>query len=92
MKLTKRQIQQIKRAWAEAERKEQASQLAQRALGQLITKITGVKGHADHLTRDGMGFTPEVNNDTHIYLGDLVELAEGGQDITEELILHNLTL
>jgi len=36
--------------------------------------------------------TPESNNDTHISIDDLIKLAESGVEITEELILENISL
>jgi hypothetical protein len=92
MELSKQQIKAIKKAWVKAEKAEQMSQIAQGALARLIIEITGVDGYVDVLTGDGMGFTPKSNNDTHIYIGDLIKLAESGIEITEDVILDNLTL
>ncbi|OFY43982.1 MAG: hypothetical protein A2X18_07585 [Bacteroidetes bacterium GWF2_40_14] len=92
MKLSKFQIVQIDVAHDRAVDLENEAQGAAQALSNLITKITGIDGFVDHLQGDGFGFTPASNNDTHIYIPDLIKLAEQGEDITEKLILNNLSL
>ena len=92
MKLTKRQIAKIKNAWRNAVEAEIKAQKCAEILERTINEITGVAGFINHLAGDGFGFTPASNNDTHIQLSYLIELAESGEDITEELILDNLSL
>lgn len=92
MKLTRRQIAKIKTAWIKASIAEQKAQELATKLGEIISQYTGVTGSVDHLQGDGHGFTLSVDDDVHIYIGDLIQLAEQGEDITEDLILNNLTL
>lgn len=92
MKLTKRQIQKIKTAHKKAVDAESAFVTATAHLRSVIMDITNVEGYVDHLSGDGFGFTPESNNDTHITIDRLVELAEQGIEITEAEILDNLSI
>jgi hypothetical protein len=92
MKLTNLEITQIKAAYKRAFELENKAQCAEQSLSNLITRVTGIDGFVDLLSGDGFGFTPASNNDTHIYIPDLIKLAEQGKDITEELILSNLSL
>lgn len=90
--MKKSDILKLKRAWVKAEKAENAARITAGNLARIITKLTGVDGYVDYLQGDGLGFTPVSNNDTHIYIGDLIKIAESGIDITEEVILDNLTL
>jgi hypothetical protein len=92
MILTERQIKKIKDAWIKAERAEHKAHAAAEKLRKAIVKATGVDGQVDYMAGDGHGFTPAINDDTHIYIGDLIKMAEDGEDITEELILDSLAL
>ena len=92
MVLTPSQIRAIKAGWLKAEKAEEVAQTLASNLGKTISRITGVPGTVDHLQGDGLGFTPFSNDDTHIGVGDLIRLAESGEDITEDLILSNLAL
>lgn len=91
MKLTKRQIQKLKTAFKNAEKAESMFASATGNLASVIIDITGVNGHVGHLAGDGFGFTPESNNDTHIGIDKLIELAEQGIEITEAEIIDHLT-
>ena len=92
MKLTKRQIQRIKSALKQAEKAESLLAGATGKLASVIIDATGVDGHVDFLMGDGFGFTPISNNETHIIIGHLIKMAENGQEITESVILDNLTI
>ena len=91
MVLSKAQINKIKKAWRKARIAEGKASLAADHLKDVIVEITNVDGNVDQLLGDGFGFTPLSNNDTHIGIRELIELAENGNDITEELILSNTT-
>ena len=92
MKLTKRQIQKIKTAHKQAVKAENMLAGATGHLASVIIDATGVNGNVDHLMGDGFGFTPESNDDTHIAIDRILELAENGEEITEAVILDNLTI
>ena len=92
MKLTKRQIQKLKAALKQAEKAEDMLEGATRNLTSVIIEATGVDGNVDHLQGDGFGFTPLSNDDTHIIIEHLIQMAEDGIEITEAVILDNLTI
>lgn len=92
MKLTKRQIQKIKTALKQAEKAENILDTATGNLAFVIIEATGVDGNVDHLKGDGFGFTPLSNDDTHIVIEHLIKMAEDGVEITEEVILDNLSI
>lgn len=92
MKLTKRQIQKIKTALKQAEKAENMLAGATGNLAYVIIEATGVDGYVDHLQGDGFGFTPLSNDDTHIIIEHLIKMAEDGIEITEAVILDNLTI
>ncbi len=92
MKLKKRQIQRIRTALKRANKANSKMMSATEDLASVIIEETAVNGNVDHLMGDGFGFTPESNNDTHIPIDLLIEIAENGEDITEEVILKNLTI
>lgn len=92
MVLTKSQVLKLKKAHKKAVLAEIKERLAAEKLKQIIVEFTGVDGYVDHLAGDGYGFTPASNNDTHIIMDDLIELAENGEDITEALILKHLVI
>ena len=92
MKLTKRQIQKLKASLKRANKAEQIFANEMQDLTSIITQITGVEGNVDYLSGDGFGFTPLSNNDTHIIIEKLIDIAEDGKEITEEVILDNLTI
>lgn len=92
MKLTKRQTQKIRTAHKKALNAENLYSLAMQDLCDTISGITGVEGNVDYLQGDGFGFTPEVNNDTHIPIDLLIDFAEKEKDINIDLILNNLSL
>lgn len=92
MKLTKRQIQRIKTAQKRARRAESIFSGETNMLARTIIEITGVDGYVDYLDGDGFGFTPVSNNDTHITIDKLIQLADDGEDITEDVILDNLSI
>lgn len=92
MKLTKRQINALKKEHKKAEIAEQKFLIATKCLGMLIQDFTGIEGNCDLLQGDGFGFTPESNNHTHIPVDDLIKHAENGVDITEDFILDNLSI
>jgi hypothetical protein len=92
MKLTKRQIQKINSALKQAEKAENMLVGATGNLAFVIIEATGVDGHVDHLHGDGFGFTPLSNNHTHIIIEHLIKMAQDGIEITEAVILDNLTI
>lgn len=92
MKLTKRQIQKIKTALKQAEKAEKMLSGATGNLAYVIIEATGVDGNVDYLPGDGFGFTPLSNDDTHIIIEHLIEMAEDGIEITETVILDNLSI
>lgn len=92
MILTKKEIQELRKSAKKAEILQQKAQQAAKELSLLITKFTGISGSVDYLQGDGFGFTPFCNDDTHIPLDILINLAVEGEDITEELILDNLSI
>jgi hypothetical protein len=92
MKLTKRQIQKIKTALKQAEKAENMLSGATGNLTSVIIEVTGVDGNVDHLQGDGFGFTPLSNGDTHIIIEHLIKMAEDGVEITEAVILDNLSI
>jgi len=92
MKLTKIQVQKIKKALKRAELAENSLAEARLSLASVIIEATGVDGNVDHLQGDGFGFTPLSNDDTHIIIEHLIKMGEDGIDITEEVILDNLTI
>lgn len=92
MKITKSQIQKIKAALRKAEKAENMLSIATGHLASVIIDATGVDGYVDHLISDGFGFTPISNNDTHIIIEHLIKMAENGEEITEAVILDNLTI
>jgi hypothetical protein len=92
MKLRKRQIQKIKTALKQAEQAKNMLVGATGNLAYVIIEATGVNGNVDHLQGDGFGFTPLSNDDTHIIIKHLIKMAEDGIEITEEVILDNLTI
>lgn len=91
MILTKQQIRKIEYAWQQAQNAQDIADEKTKVLNSVIVEITGIKGSTDYLMGDGFGFTPKSNDDTHIYLGDLLDFAKEGASITEEFILDNLT-
>jgi hypothetical protein len=91
MILTKQQIRKIEHAWYQAQKAENIAREKMAELETVIVETLKIKGSADYLMGDGFGFTPESNDDTHIYLADLIEFAKNGEDITEDFILDNLT-
>jgi hypothetical protein len=92
MKLTKKQINKLKSAYKIAKKAEGKFHIETQNLACVITELIKVEGNVDCLQGDGFGFTPLSNNDTHITISRLIELAENGEDIDEELILYNLTI
>jgi len=92
MKLTKEQIKLLEKAHRNAIILENKLSGAEGILALLIEEMTGVEGYCDYLSGDGFGFTPVSNNETHIPFGDLIQLAKNGEDITEDLILQNLSI
>ena len=92
MKLTKRQIQKIKTALFKAEKAENMFSVATGNLASVIIEATGVNGNVDYLYGDGFGFTPVSNDDIHIIIEHLINMAEDGIEITEAVILDNLTI
>ena len=92
MKLTKQQIAQIEKCYKKADLMMRRAFAEHAVLAELIADATGVEGMCDYLQGDGIGFTPYSNNDTHIHLDDLIAFAKKGEDITEELILNNLSI
>ncbi len=92
MKLTKRQIQKIRTAHKKALRLEELLSSARQDLSFVISSITKIEGNVDFLQGDGFGFTPEVDNDTHIPVDELLNFAEKGRDINIELVLDNLSI
>lgn len=92
MKLTKIQVQKIKKALKRAELAENRLAGAIGSLASVIIEATGVDGNVDHLQGDGFGFTPLSNDDTHIIIEHLIKMAEDGKEITEAVILDNLTI
>ena len=92
MKLTKKQIRELKNAHKKAKKIESELAGITSKIADLIKDFTGVEGACDHLHNDGFGFTPVSDNDTHIPIDELIEYAENGIDITEEFILDNLTI
>lgn len=92
MKLTKKQINALKRELKKAEIAETRMAMARQGIASLVKDFTGIEGNCDYLAGDGFGFTPRSNNDTHIPVDDLIRYAENGTDITEEFILDNLSI
>jgi len=92
MKLNKEQINKIKKAHKNVEDLENKLSGAIGNLASIITDITNIEGNVDFLQGDGFGFTPRLNNNTHITIEKLIDLAEKGVDITEGEILNNLTI
>jgi len=92
MKLTKRQIQKIKTAHKQAVNAENMLASATGQLASVIIDATGVDGYVDHSPGDSFGFTPISNNDTHIIIEHLIKIAENGEEITEAVILDNLSI
>jgi hypothetical protein len=90
MILTKQQIRKIEYAWQQAQKAQDIAEQKANDLKIAIVETLGIKGHVDYFPGDGLGFTPESNNDTHIYIGHLIDLAKDGTDITENFILDNL--
>ena len=79
-------------ALKQAEKAENRFIIATGNLASVIIELTGVDGNVDHLQGDGFGFTPLSNDDTHITIEHLIKMAEDGIEITEEIILDNLTI
>lgn len=92
MVLTKQQIRKIEYAWQKAQKAENTAREKMAELEIAIVETLKINGSVDYLMGDGFGFTPESNDDTHIYLGHLIDAAKDGSDITEEFILDNLSL
>ena len=92
MKLSEKQIQKIKIALKKAEIAKNRFDDATGILTFEIIKATGVDGHVDYLSGDGFGFTPLSNNHTHMVIRSIIKMAEDGIDITEAVILDNLTI
>lgn len=92
MILTKKQINALKREHKKVEIAERKLSMARQGLSMLIQDFTAIEGECDFLQGDGFGFTPHSNNDTHIPIDDLIKHAENGIDITEDFILHNLSI
>ena len=92
MKLTKKQINALKKEHKKAEIAERKLSMATQGLSMLIQEFTAIEGECDLLQGDGFGFTPHSNNDTHIPIDDLIKHAENGVDITEDFILKNLSI
>lgn len=91
MKLTKRQIARIK-AQHNKTSKAMAKALGDaEVLATIISEYTGVEGEIDFLAGDGFGFTPNSSNDTHVSIDFIIKEALSGKDITEKLILDNLS-
>ena len=61
MNLTKKQIKELKKELAKGEKAIRA--MAEQSITALIEEFTGVEGHVDHLTGDGLGFMPKANED-----------------------------
>lgn len=85
MKPTKEQIKLLEKAHRNARVLENKLRGAEGLLALLIKEMTGVEGYCDYLPGDGFGFTPASNNETHIPVGDLIQLAKNGEDITKNL-------
>lgn len=92
MVLSKAQTSHIKKAWRKAEIAEKRAVLAAEMLREVIVNIINLPGNVDYLSGDGFGFTPLSNDETHIAISDLIELAENGNDITEDFILSNANI
>jgi hypothetical protein len=92
MKLTKKQINALKKKHKKAQIAQYEFSMATQSLGALIEEFTKIQGQCDWLTGDGFGFTPSSDDDTHIPIDDLIKYAEDGVEITEEFILENLSI
>jgi len=86
MVLTKKQVRTLQLALKMASKLECQAQLAAQKIACLIEEFTGIVGYVDHLQGDGFGFTPETNDDTHIPISELIEIAKDGIDITHKVI------
>lgn len=91
MILSKKEVQNIKRAYKQAIAAECRFVATMGNLSSIITESICVAGNVDHLKGDGFGFTPESNSHDHIPIDLLIELAENGE-ITEDIILQNLSI
>jgi len=89
--MKKNQILKLKQALKKAQKFENQAQMAAQTLAALIEEFTGVIGSVDHLQGDGFGFTPELNNDTHVGIDEIIKWALNGEEITEQLILDRLS-
>ena len=92
MILNKKQITRIENAFLKAENLQNKAQIASGRLCKIIEEETGIKGNVDYLQGDGHGFTPESNDDVHIWIPDLIRLAKDGKDIDEELMYANFSI
>jgi len=92
MILTKKQIRTLQLALRKANKLESQSQMAAQNITSFIEDFTGVIGFVDYLPGDGFGFTPETNNDTHIPISELIQIAKEGVDITHDEIDERRTI
>lgn len=91
MKLDKQQTAKIRLLYKKAEVSQSKAMKCREELRNAIVKFTGVDGFVDYFSDDGFGFTPKSDNDTHVSIDFILHKAMDGIDITEELILDNLS-
>jgi len=91
MILTKNQIEKLVKLNSRAMNLSLRARNAADDVAAYVSLITKIEGFVDDLQADGLGFTPISNNDTHVSIEFIINHAKKGEDITEELILDNLS-
>lgn len=90
MSITGRQVKEMRLALDRAVRARLHSENTIQLLQEKIEEVINIKGFVD-FTGDGFGFTPETNDLNHVPIPLLIEMADSGEEITEEVLLDNLS-